>query len=34
MDLNSPDRLNLRVWLLVSVVGAALGLVGWFRYFT
>ena len=29
----TPDRLNLRVMLLVAVVGAALALVAWYRFF-
>lgn len=32
MELNSPDRLNLRVWLLVVILGAVLCIVGWYRY--
>jgi len=28
----SPDRLNLRVWLLLVIVGALLALIGWYRY--
>ena len=28
-----PDRLNLRVWRLLVIVGAALSLIGWYRYF-
>jgi hypothetical protein len=28
-----PDLLNLRVWLLLVIVGAALGLIGWYRFF-
>ena len=33
MDSQTPDRLNLRVLLIVAVVGAALALVGWYRFF-
>ena len=29
----TPDRMNLRVMLLVAVVGAALALVAWYRFF-
>ena len=29
-----PDRTNLRVMLLIALVGAALALVGWYRYFS
>lgn len=32
MESNSPDRLNLRVWLMLVIVGAVLCLVGWYRY--
>jgi hypothetical protein len=28
-----PDTLNLRVWLMLVIVGAALSLIGWYRYF-
>jgi hypothetical protein len=34
MDKTTPDRLNLRVMLLVALVGAALALVAWYRLFT
>ena len=27
-----PDRQNLGVWLLLSIVGAILSLVGWYRW--
>ena len=33
MEPNTPDRLNLRVMLLVAVLGAALALIAWFRLF-
>jgi hypothetical protein len=33
MNSNTPDRLNLRVMLLVALVGAALALVAWYRFF-
>ncbi len=29
--IDSPDRLNLRVWLLLAIVGAVLALVAWYR---
>jgi hypothetical protein len=32
MELNAPDRLNLRVWLLLVILGAVLCVVGWYRY--
>jgi hypothetical protein len=31
MDKTTPDRLNLRVMLLIALVGAALALVAWYR---
>jgi hypothetical protein len=34
MPLTSPDRLNLRVWLLLALLGAMLCLVGWYRAIT
>jgi hypothetical protein len=33
MQPTTPDRLNLRVMLLVAVLGAALALIAWFRFF-
>ncbi len=30
----TPDRTNLRVMLLIALVGAVLALVGWYRYFS
>ena len=33
MELNSPDRLNLSLWLMLVIVGASLALVGWYRVF-
>jgi hypothetical protein len=32
MDNPSPDRMNLRVWLLLAVVGAILCIIGWYRW--
>ena len=32
MDTNQSDKLNLRVMLLVALLGAALLAVGWYRY--
>lgn len=29
---NAPDRLNLRVWLMLAIVGAILCVIGWYRY--
>jgi hypothetical protein len=34
MPTATPDRTNLRVMLLIALVGAALALVGWYRYFS
>ena len=34
MDTNQSDKLNLRVLLLVALLGAALLAVGWYRYFS
>jgi hypothetical protein len=28
---DSPDRLNLRVWLMLAIVGAVLALIAWYR---
>jgi hypothetical protein len=28
------DRLNARVWLILVALGAALGVIGWYRYFS
>ena len=33
MTSSKPDRLNSRLMLLIALVGAALLLVGWYRYF-
>jgi hypothetical protein len=32
MTNNAPDRLSLRLWLMLAVVGAILCLIGWYRY--
>lgn len=34
MRTDYPDRLNMRIWLLLAIVGAILCIVGWYRYFT
>jgi hypothetical protein len=34
MPTATPDRTNLRVMLLIALVGAVLALVGWYRYFS
>ena len=28
-----PDRLNMLVWLILAIAGAALSLIGLYRYF-
>ena len=33
MQTNPPDRLNMRVWLMLVIVGAVLGLIGWYKFF-
>ena len=33
MDKTTPDLLNLRVKLLLALVGAALALAGWYQFF-
>jgi hypothetical protein len=30
--IDSPDRLNTRVWLMLTVVGAVLALIAWYRF--
>lgn len=32
MQTNSPDRLNMRVLLLLALLGAVLAVVGWLRF--
>jgi hypothetical protein len=32
MDSSKPDRLNLRLLLMLAILGAVLALIGWFRY--
>jgi hypothetical protein len=34
MDSTRPDKMNLRLMLIIAVVGAALALIGWYRYFS
>jgi hypothetical protein len=31
---NVPDRVNLRVLLMLAILGAVLAVVGWFRFFS
>ena len=33
MTPDFSDRLNARVWGILVIVGAILGLIGWYRYF-
>ena len=33
MPTTAPDRLNLRVLLMIAILGAVLAVVGWYRYF-
>ena len=32
MESPKPDKMNLRILLLVAILGAVLALIGWFRY--
>jgi hypothetical protein len=32
MASDVPDRLNLRVWAMLAIVGAILCIIGWYRY--
>jgi hypothetical protein len=32
MTSNAPDRTNLRVWLMLAILGLVLCLIGWYRY--
>ena len=32
MQTNPPDRLNMRVWLMLAIVGVVLALAGWYNY--
>ena len=32
MPTTTPDRLNMRLLLLIAIVGAVLAAVGWYRY--
>ena len=34
MAADFTDRLNVRLWVLLVVLGAVLALIGWYRYFT
>jgi hypothetical protein len=32
METNSPDRLAMRVWLMLAILGAFLGVVAWYQF--
>ena len=32
MDPDKSDRLNLRLLLMIALLGAILAIIGWFRY--
>jgi len=34
MRTSTPDRLNLRIWLMLAILGAVLAIVGWYRFFS
>ncbi len=34
MTPDFSDRLNVRIWVMLVVLGAILCLIGWYRYFT
>jgi hypothetical protein len=33
MASQAPDRLNMRLWTMLAIVGAILCLIGWYNYF-
>ena len=33
MTTEPPDRLNMRLWTMLAIVGAILCIIGWYRYF-
>ena len=33
MDATRSDRLNLRLMLVLAILGAVLAAIGWYRYF-
>jgi hypothetical protein len=33
MQTNTPDRLNMRVLLMLAILGGILGVAGWLRFF-
>ncbi len=32
MAAETPNRLNMRVWAMIALVGAILCIIGWIRY--
>jgi hypothetical protein len=32
MQTREPDRLNLRIWTVIAILGAVLCVIGWYRY--
>ena len=32
MDTNSPERMSMRIWLMLAILGAELCIVGWYRF--
>ncbi len=34
METNSPDKMSMRVWLILAILGAVLCVVGWYRFFS
>jgi hypothetical protein len=32
MRTNTPDLLNMRIWLMLAVLGAILAVIGWYRF--
>ena len=34
MAVQAPDRLNMRIWAMLAIVGAILCVIGWYRYFS
>jgi hypothetical protein len=33
METKAPDRLNIRLLLMLAILGLMLGVAGWLRYF-
>jgi hypothetical protein len=32
MAQEPPDRLNMRLWTMIAILGALLCIIGWYRY--